>query len=75
MPNWRCQIDKIDRQYSPQIRAFLKGMTSPKLILMLEIESIWSNRHHIAGGIYNFYEDLRYYISIYWNFHHAIKIS
>ena len=59
MPNWRRQINKIDRQYSPQIRAFLKGMTSPKLILMLEIESIWSNRHHIAGGIYNFYEDLR----------------
>ena len=38
MPNWRRQINKIDRQYSPQIRAFLKGMTSPKLILMLEIE-------------------------------------
>ena len=59
MPNWRRQINKIDRQYSPQIRAFLKGTTSPKLILMLEMGSIWSNLHHIAGGIYNFYKDLR----------------
>ena len=58
MPNWRRQINKIDRQYSPQIRAFLKGTTSPKLILMLEMGSIWSNLHHIAGGIYNFYKDL-----------------
>ena len=60
MPNWRRQINKIDRQYSPQIKPHLKGRTRPKSFLILEMDSIWLNLYHIACTSLNFYEDLSY---------------
>ena len=60
MPNWRRQINKIDRQYSPQIKPHLKGRTRPKSFLILEMDSNWSNLYHIACTSLNFYEDVSY---------------
>ena len=59
MPNWRRHIKNITRQWSPHIKAFFKGTTSLKSILISEMGFIWSNLNHIACGSHKFYEDLR----------------